>query len=149
MAISNQYIADFLVNYWDNYGSLSGLSTNANSIYQLIFSRRRLEKSDKPVNDYIYGVLGITPKGDLGEELTFEIQNHIMAYKSLVNIKDMKRYPKLQRMSAKLKTTPEDMIAGAGFYNYLNAEPELYSQKELNLLYYISANLFLFVANNK
>lgn len=140
MAISNQFIREFLFNYWDTHGSLDGLSKNAKRIYQLIIDRRKKQEDKRPVNDYIYSCLGVTPVGRLGEELTFELRNHVKAYYSLKNVKSCKSYNKLVRLAESNETTVDELLIEAGLGQYLDVEP--------NVRCYSDTNTFLILCSN-
>lgn len=132
MAIDNNFIRDFLFNYWDTHGNLDGLSKNAKRIYQLIIDRRKKSQDKRPVNDYIYASLGVTPKGRLGEEITFELNNHVRAYNSLKNVKDCKVYNKLVKLSVSLDTPIEELLEETDLAPYLNTDPVVRNFNGLN-----------------
>ena len=142
MAINNQYIKDFLINYWDNYGSLDGLSKNAPKIYQLILARRKKAESTKPVNDYIYSALGVQPRGNLGEELTFEINNYLQTKGSLINFKKANFYPALKRLAKTYEVDPLELLVEAGYQDYIEIEETEISYKNLATYYRLTSKLF-------
>lgn len=141
MAVSNQYIKDFLVNYWNNNGSLDGLSTKAPKIYALIQTRRRKDESTKSVNDYIYSALGVSPRGNLGEELTFEINNYIQMKQSLADVKNAPFYSKLERLAEKYGMTAEDMLIEADYMYYFDKPVANISYRNLNTYYALSSRV--------
>ena len=141
MAVSNQYIRDFLVNYWDTHGNLDGLSKNATKVYQLILARRKKENNEKPVNDYIYSALGVTPRGNLGEELTFEINNYLQTTGTLANIKSAPFYNQLNRLANKYEVSIEELLIEADYTDYLDSEKINISYKSLNTYYRLTSSM--------
>lgn len=141
MAISNQYIRDFLVNYWDTHGNLDGLSTNAGKVYQLIIARRKKDNSTKPVNDYIYSALGVVPRGNLGEELTFEINNYIQMTGTLSDIKSALFYGQLKRLADKYNLSVEEMLIEADYLDFLDSPKVNISYKNLNTYYALTSKV--------
>lgn len=139
--IDNNFIRQYLVNYWDNNGSLDHLSINAKRIYSLIMGRRRKKDPDKPVNDFIYSELGVTPSGRLGEELTFLVRNHLTTYGSLKNYKQSNFYSRLNRLANKLETTCEELLQEAGVGEYLQRDVVAKNFTNLNVYYSICSEI--------
>ncbi len=143
MAVSNQYIVDMLMNYLDNHGGMDGLKTNKPKIYNLVISRRKGSTGEeKGVNDYIYSVLKVKPQGQLGEELTYLICGHLLAYDSLKNLKDAPFYSRLANLAKKKECSVEQLLIDANYYNYLDKPVRYINQKHLNTLYSMTANVF-------
>ena len=130
--ISQQFIQDYAVSYFETYGSFEGFSTNCRSAYSVLQNRRKktVAKTQKDnSNDgfegdtmvYLYHLVGVQKGSVVNIEVRAQMIAHIRTYGSFSNLEtnNTKLYKVLQEIANEKETSTVSIIKAEGLGQYL------------------------------
>ena len=130
--ISQQFIQDYAVSYFETYGSFEGFSTNCRSAYSVLQNRRKktVAKTQKDNSndgfegdtmDYLYHLVGVQKGSVVNIEVRAQMIAHIRTYGSFSNLEtnNTKLYKVLQEIANEKETSTVSIIKAEGLGQYL------------------------------